>query len=139
MQFYKLGTKKLVSCNINKYKIDWDGKSASKLQFNVKQYFKKYWFHHIVLEEFRIPGSLLRCDILNLNKKIAIEVSPYKVHGDFNKFFHKNRTRFWRNLQRDDTKIEWLEENGFIVAELQEEDIENLSRKLLEEKYNIII
>ena len=32
--------------------IDWDGKSRSKIQFNVKQYLKKYWLKHIVFEEF---------------------------------------------------------------------------------------
>ena len=39
--------------------IDWDGKSRSKIQFNVKQYLKKYWLKHIVFEEFPVAGTYI--------------------------------------------------------------------------------
>ena len=48
--------------------IDWDGKSRSKIQFNVKQYLKKYWANHIVFEEFPVAGTKLSLDFYNANK-----------------------------------------------------------------------
>ena len=49
-----------VSFRHQKYVIDWDGKSKSKLQFTVKQFFKYFWSTDLVLEELTIPSSLLK-------------------------------------------------------------------------------
>lgn len=138
MQFLKFGSLRPVYVNINKYRIDWDGNSASKLQLYVKQFLKQFWFGQVVLEEFRVPGSKLRIDFLNLNKKYAIEVNGNQ-HTQFNKFFHGNRSNYFSSIQRDFKKLEWLEKNGFEVAEIEEEDVKSLSRELLKNKYNLVI
>lgn len=137
MIFKKLNSLKEINVNINKYRIDWEGSSASKIQTAVKLFLKRFWSSHIVLEEFRIPGSLLRCDILNVTKRIAIEVSPSQ-HYEFNKFFHNNsNANFLQHIKRDMAKINWLESNDFDVIELNEEDVDNLSSEYILKKFNI--
>ena len=60
---------KLQSKNVSKKIIKWGAKSRSKLQFKVKQFFKKYWQDHIVYEEFPVYGTRLSVDIVNATKK----------------------------------------------------------------------
>ena len=78
---------KLVNKNVRKYLINWQGKSRSKLQFKFKQFFYPYWKNHIVYEEFPVYGSMLKIDILNATKKIAVEIQGNQ-HESFNEFFH---------------------------------------------------
>ena len=60
--------------NAKKYLIDWNAKSRSKFQNNVKNFLKEYWIHDIVFEEFRIVGTRLSIDFYNANRRVAIEV-----------------------------------------------------------------
>lgn len=136
MKFIKYDSTKLVNVNTNQYIIDWDHK-VSGPQFLVKQFLKPYWKNSIVLEEFRIPGSLFRIDLINLNKKICIEVSPRKIHNEYNKFMHGGRGGFLKKLQDDAKKMLWAEQSGFIFIELYDEEINNLSEKLFKEKFDI--
>jgi hypothetical protein len=130
---------RLVNKNVQKYRIDWGGKSASKIQFRAKQFFKTYWEHHIVYEEFPVYGTRLRVDLINFTKKIAIEVHGQQ-HFKFNKFFHSNsRIKFFQSMKRDWEKTEWLELNDIKLVELEEKDIDNLSMDLLEDKFNVFI
>lgn len=129
---------KLVSKNVNKYLIKWDGLSPSKLQFNVKQFLKTYWKGHIVFEEFICYGTRLRVDFLNATRKISIEVNGSQ-HDKFNKFFHQNRGNFLQSIKRDMQKYEWLQKNEFKIIELDENDIFNLSREYILKKFNISI
>ena len=80
---------KLVNKNVRNYEIDWYGKCRSKLQFKFKQFFYPYWKNHIVYEEFPVYGSMLKVDLLNATKKIAVEIQGNQ-HESFNKFFHDN-------------------------------------------------
>ena len=75
--------------NVSKYKIDWEKKSRSKIQFAVKQFLKPHWCYQVCFEEFPVFGSKMSVDILNATKKIAIEVNGPQ-HKKFNKFFHNN-------------------------------------------------
>ena len=105
--------------NVNKYLIDWDKKSRSKIQFKTKQFLKEYWENHIVYEEFPVYGTRLKVDILNATKKIAVEVNGSQ-HSSFNKFFHGNsRQKFLQSIKRDCKKLDWLEVNGFEVIEIE--------------------
>ena len=136
MKLPKLNSSKLVTVNISKYKIDWDTQRASKVQFAAKQFLKPFWVNHLCLEECRIPGSLLRLDIVNLTKKIIIEVSPIQ-HETFNKFFHVNRLGWLKQIKKDYAKVEWAEKAGFKLVELLKEDLDCLSVGLFKEKFNI--
>jgi hypothetical protein len=106
--------------------MDWSRK-VSAPQKKVSDFLLPYWSGDIVLLEFRIPGSLLRIDILNISKKIAIEVSPDSIHRNFNPFMHKNRSEFLKKLKSDQDKINWCEKSGIFMVELVDSDIETLS------------
>ena len=130
---------KLVNKNVRNYLIDWQGKSRSKLQFKFKQFFYPYWKNHIVYEEFPVYGSMLKVDLLNATKKIAVEIQGNQ-HESFNKFFHDNsRLKYLQSIKRDVKKVKWLEMNEFKFLELYEDDLKLLSPQYIEEKCGILI
>lgn len=130
---------KLVNKNVNKYRIDWDGKSRSKLQFKFKQFFYPYWKNHIVFEEFPVYGSMMKVDLFNATKKIAIEIQGNQ-HENFNKFFHDNsRLKYLQSIKRDVAKSKWIEINNFKYLELYESDLNILSPQYIEDKFAINI
>ena len=138
MRLFKFKSDKIVLVPLKKYLIDWEGRSPSKIQGEVKKFLHPYWKGCIVCEEFRIPGSLLRIDFVNFNYKIAIEVSPKSHHGKFNKFFHKTRAGYLKAIISDFEKREWLEKNQFRLVDVFDEDMP-LTRKFFKEKYDIEI
>lgn len=135
MKFYPLKGNRQVNVNIAQYLIDWDHK-VSGPQKQVTDFLRPYWKTHVVLSEFRIPSSLLRCDIVNVTTHVAIEVSPKGTHS-FNRFFHHNRVKFGAAMQRELDKAAWLERNGFTLCEIFDEDLPVLSRQWFREKYNV--
>lgn len=123
--------------SVNRFRIDWDGKCRSKIQFKVKQFLKPYWLSHIVYEEFPVYGSLLKVDILNATLKVAVEVQG-KQHGEFNPFFHNDsRVEYLKSIKRDYAKSEWLKKNEFQLVEIFEDEVDNLSKKFFEEKFDL--
>ena len=129
----------LVNKNVRKYLINWDGKSRSKLQYKFKQFLYPYWKNHIVYEEFPVYGSMLKVDLLNATKKIAVEIQGNQ-HESFNKFFHDNsRLKYLQSIKRDVKKVKWLEMNEFKFLELYESDLKTLSPQYIEEKCGILI
>jgi len=128
---------KAVSKNVSQYLIDWDASSRSKVQFNTKQFLKKYWKNHIVYEEFPVFGSRLKVDIVNATLKIAVEVHG-KQHSAFNKFFHgDSRLNYLKSIKRDVAKEKWLSLNNFQLVEIYENEVKDLSEKFFVEKFNI--
>jgi hypothetical protein len=129
----------LVSKNVRKYLINWEGKSRSKLQYKFKQFFYPYWKNHIVYEEFPVYGSMLKVDLLNATKKIAVEIQGDQ-HESFNKFFHDNsRFKYLQSIKRDVKKEKWLEMNEFKFLQVYESDLKTLSPQYIEEKCGILI
>jgi hypothetical protein len=113
-----------------KYLIDWDGKSRSKIQYNAKQFLKKYWSNHIVFEEFPVAGSRLSLDFYNANKKIAIEVQG-RQHTKYVPFFHgKNKINYINQLRRDQDKLKFCELNDIQLVEIYDGD--EVNEKLFE-------
>tara|TARA_R100000329_G_C7546422_1_gene193017 strand:+ start:209 stop:625 length:417 start_codon:yes stop_codon:yes gene_type:complete len=130
---------KLQSKNVSKYLVDWDSKSRSKLQFKTKQFLKTIWDGQIVYEEFPVFGSKMKVDFLNATKKIAIEVNGPQ-HSNFNKFFHNNsRMNYLESLKRDHQKSLWLDQNNFTLIELEKKEVDNITRQLIYEKFNVKI
>lgn len=130
---------KLVNKNVRNYEIDWYGKCRSKLQFKFKQFFYPYWKNHIVYEEFPVYGSMLKIDLLNATKKIAVEIQGAQ-HESFNKFFHDNsRLKYLESIKRDVKKEKWIDTNGFKFIELYENDLKDLSPQYIEEKCGVLI
>jgi len=135
MKFYGFNSTRQVNVNITPYAIDWDHK-VSGPQKRVSDFLRPYWKTHVVLSEFRIPRSLLRIDILNINLRCAIEVSPAGSHS-YNPFFHKSRIGFGAAMKRELGKAEWLEKNGFQLCEIFDEDFDRLSPEWFLEKYDV--
>ena len=130
---------KLVNKNVRRYLINWEAKSRSKLQFKFKEFFYPYWRNHIVYEEFPVYGSMLKIDLLNATKKIAVEIQGSQ-HESFNKFFHDNsRLKYLESIKRDVKKEKWIDTNQFKFLELYEDDLKNLSPQYIEEKCGILI
>jgi len=112
------------------YLIDWDGSSRSKIQYNAKQFLKKYWSTHIVFEEFPVAGTKLSLDFYNANKKIAVEVQG-KQHTKYVPFFHgKNKINYINQLKRDQDKLKFCELNDIQLVEIYDGD--EITEKLFE-------
>lgn len=130
---------KLVSKNVSKYLINWKGKCRSKFQEAVKAFIEPHWGYCIVYEEFPVYGTLMKVDILNSTKKIAIEVNGDQ-HYSYNKFFHGNSIEnYSKSLERDTMKLEWLEKNGYQLAEIISSDLNKLSEEFFKIKFGIEI
>lgn len=122
---------------VSQYLINWDGKSRSNIQFLTKQFLKKYWRTNIVYEEFPVYGTLMKVDILNVTKRIAVEVNG-KQHDSFNKFFHAgSRSKYLESIKRDVAKRAWLEKNDFLVVEIEEDEVKSLNESFFTNKFNI--
>ena len=127
------------SKNVTKYLIDWNKKSRSKVQFQTKSFLKSYWKNCIVYEEFPVFGSRMSVDLLNATKKIAIEVQG-KQHSSFNKFFHNNfRSKYLDGIKRDYEKSVWLKNNNFILIEIEEDEVPNLTYDFFKDKFDILL
>jgi pyruvate-formate lyase-activating enzyme len=137
MKFFLPGSNRQVNVNVMKNLIDWD-RVVSKPQKKVKDFLKRYWVGHVVLEELVVPGTRWRMDLINLTRKIALEVSPDQ-HQHFTPFFHQNRFKFGASIQRDIKKEEWAIKNGFTFVEIYGEDIPNLSKEWFEKEYGITL
>lgn len=122
-----------VKVNTAKYAVDWD-RVVSKPQKQVKDALRSIWLGQMVCEEFYIPGSKMRIDLINFSSKVVVEVSPKGSHK-FNKFFNKNRSNFLSAVKRDLSKAEWCEKNGFRFVEIDDEDLKkgSILSKVLED------
>lgn len=127
---------RLVNKNVSRYLIDWDSKSRSKIQFKIKQFFKTYWNGQIVYEEFPVYGSLLKVDILNATRRIAIEVQGGQ-HETYNPFFHGTKHGFLKSIKRDITKYNWLVANGFKIIEIYEHEVNDVDAAFIKNKFDI--
>ena len=120
MKFKTINGKESFIKNARNYAINWDKKSKSKIQFNVKQFLRLYWSGDVVFEELRVAGTRLSLDFYNANKKIAVEVQG-KQHTQFNKFFHNNNRANWLDqLKRDDLKLRFCLTNKIKLVEIYE-------------------
>ena len=125
--------------SVSKYLINWNKKSRSKVQFKTKKFLEPFWKGQIVYEEFPVYGSRMTVDILNATKKLAVEVQG-KQHGEFNKFFHNNsRLKYLEGIKRDIKKADWLEKNGVILLEIEEDEVDSLSLEFFLEKFGMSI
>jgi hypothetical protein len=127
-----------VNKNINKYLVKWNEPCRSKVQFNIKKFFENYWKTHIVVEEFPVFGSRMKCDLINFTKKIAVETHGLQ-HDKFVKHFHRTRTGFKKSVKRDLQKYTWLEMNDFKVIEIFENETSLLNSDWIKEKFDIEI
>lgn len=139
MRVIKLNSDKIVTLNTSRYSIDWENDGNSSLERQFRDLIYSYWKTQIILFQPRIPGSLLKLDFLNVNKKLAIEIDGPQ-HGEFNKHFHNNsRANYLSSIKRDLEKENWCERNQIKLLRLNEEDLWNFSPSYIQQKFGINI
>lgn len=122
MKFSKLSGG-VANKDVTKYQIKWAAKSRSNYQRQVKEFLKPYWLRQMVYEEFPVVGTKMTLDIVNLTKRIALEIQG-EQHGEFNAFFHKGEVNnYWNQLGRDADKREWCELNNLRLVEIFPKDL----------------
>ena len=137
MRLYTLNCKTPNYKNVNKFLIDCESDSRSKLQKKVKSFLYTVWKTNIVYEEFPVYGTRMKVDFLNATTKTAVEVNGDQ-HIKFNKFFHNNsRAQFLKSIKRDLNKSKWLENNGFTLIELYTKDVNLLSEEYIKKNFDI--
>ena len=100
----------------------------------MKKFLEPYWKGHVVYEEFPVFGSRMKVDIVNMTKKIAIEVQGSQ-HNSFNAFFHNNsRAKYLESIKRDVKKAQWLEKNDINLIEVDEKEAYKLSKEFFKEE-----
>jgi len=139
MRVKKLNSNREILIRTSKYLIDWENDGDSSLEIKFRDLIKPYWIRQIVLHQFVIPGSRMRIDFLNCNKKIAVEINGDQ-HENYNKFFHRGSRVIWlEQIKRDIEKFEWCNLNGIKFLELKKEDLDNFSPEYIKEKFQLEI
>jgi len=137
MKVTKLSSDKIVTLKTSKYIIDWENDGNSSLEIMFRNLIYPFWKNYIVLFQPRIPGSLLKLDFMNMNKKLAVEIDG-EQHGKFNLFFHnKSRANYLSSIKRDLEKEKWCERNNIQLLRLNEEDLQYFSPKYIQKKFGI--
>jgi len=136
MKVRKYKSDKIISIDIKKYRIDWNS-APSKGQQILQNFLYPFWKSSLVLQELRVPGTLWRFDLVNCNSKIIFEYSPISHHGNYNPFFHKTKAGYLKSLKSDLLKLEWAEQNGFKVIEIQESDLPFLSLDYIYDTFGV--
>lgn len=129
---------KLINRNVTKYLIKWDEGSLSQAQFKVKQFVKRYWCASICYEEFPVYGSRMKVDLVNMTKKIAIEVNG-EQHSEFHYFHNGSRIKYLNQIKNDVSKSKWLKLNNFKEVIIYTKEIPELSEKFFLDKFNIVL
>jgi len=139
MRVKKYNSSKDVLLKTKKYSINWDKDGNSSLERKFRDLIYPFWKNQIVLFQCTIPGTQMKLDFLNCNKRICVEING-EQHDKFNKFFHNNSKNVWlASMQRDTQKREWLELNNIKLLELVKEDLDNFSPENIKEKFGITI
>lgn len=128
---------KVRSFNPAKYKIKWDEDGRSKPETKVRNFLRPFWKNDVVLAEMPYPSTRFRADLVNLSKKIILEVSPASVHLQYNEFMHGSRGGFLKKLKADNDKMLMAEKNGFKHIDLYDDEIDNLSKEMFKKKFNL--
>jgi hypothetical protein len=77
----------------------------------------------MVYEEFPVAGTRMTLDIVNLTKRVALEIQG-EQHSEFNPFFHNNsEINYWNQLHRDNEKRKWCEINNLRLVEIHPKDL----------------
>lgn len=98
-------------------------KNASSLHVRARNILQKLFPFDRFYEEVTLPGSstlsncTLYADFLSIKKKLCIETHGIQ-HYEYSSRFHENKSDLVAGQNRDKTKREWCELNGFTLVEL---------------------
>ena len=123
--------------NVTGRMIDWDKKSRSTFQKDVKDLLKPFWDLDVIYEEFPVYGTRYSLDFYNATRNIAIEVQGGQ-HTKYNPFFHNsNRQNFRHQLRIDESKRKFCELNNIHLIEIFEEERSKLSLAFIEKLLSV--
>jgi hypothetical protein len=112
------------SWNFSKNKIyEDDSRPRSQYHTKTRQLIKDVYGQIPIIEEVRIPGTILYLDFYIPLLDTAIEVHG-EQHYKFNTFFHKTKLDFYKSLKRDSKKIEFCESNNIKLVLLKYDEQE---------------
>ena len=89
----------------------------SKIQYESGQILLNKYPLDPILEDVTIPGSRLSLDFFLPHRMLAIEVQGVQ-HSEINSFFHKSKSDFQRQLNRDEDKRFFCELNDITLIEV---------------------
>lgn len=121
--------------NVSDRQINWNGKSKSLFQEEVKKYLHPHWNKCIVYEEFPVYGTRYTLDFFNATKKVAIEVQGTQ-HTKFVKYFQRTEFDYLKQLKIDEFKRKFCEMNGIDLIEIFYNEKNQLSKEYFD-KLNI--
>ena len=136
---WKTPEDRIVKIHPAKYRIDW-ARKVSGPQLRVKNFLFPYWQKDVVCEELYLnigKGRKFRYDLVNLNKKCIVEVSPDSTHLEYNHFMHGSAPKYRKRLESDVLKMEMAELNEFTFIELHDEHLNNLTKKMFKETFDL--
>ena len=119
------------------YLIDWD-RVVSGPQKAVKDFLFPYWSGKTVCEEFKIPASRMRVDLLCINDSIMVEVDGAQ-HDKLNLFMHGSVSGFTAAIKRDLEKQRWAELNGLQYIVIKQHEIPLLSCEWIEKTFGVVL
>lgn len=120
--------------NVTSRLINWEGKSRSKFQEEVKALLKERWSKHVVFEEFPVFGSKMTLDFFNFSKMIAVEVQGAQHTSYVKGYFHRGRQDYLSQIKKDLAKFNFCENNSIKLFEIFESERKKLSIEFLIEK-----
>ena len=133
-KFKRIGSGREITVNVGKYLIDWDKKCRSKFQFDVNQWFRKYWKSHICLSEMPVFGSKMSCDLVNLTRRVVCEMNGIQ-HDQWNSHFQPTRLSWLNQMTRDEMKRERCEMNNLQLVVVEPDDV--LSLQFFRERFGL--
>lgn len=124
MRFFSLaGREYNVDIRPSKWPRRTRDKCKSYRQWQVGEIIAELWPHHLVLEEFSVPGEGMFLDFFMPRKRYVIEVNG-EQHYKYNEFFHGTREAFLAQKERDRRKELWCATNMLWICYIRPKDSE---------------
>lgn len=109
--------------------IDTPRENCSRLHKKVRELLRQVFPFDVKCEEVTLPGIRLFADFVLPSRKLIVEVQG-EQHYRFNPHFHGHKLNFWKSGDRDRTKSDWCEVNGFRLVALKYDEEELWANQL---------
>lgn len=106
--------------NLKKYMINRDGFCKSKFQKEIRDQLIQKYPNDTICEEVYIKGEGFYLDFFIPSLNIVVEANG-KQHKEHVKFFHKTKSEFNEQLNKDQRKRNWCLLNNFKMIEIYNE------------------
>jgi hypothetical protein len=107
-----------------------DKRPRSKYHIFAREEIKNVYGSYSILEEVRIPGTILYLDFFIPLLDLAVEVHG-EQHYKYIPFFHETKLEYYKSLKRDSDKIKFCEINNIRIVILKYDERENWRNQLV--------